>query len=142
MSPIYIGGKIKKKEPDRRLENRLRLAVSRFKVLVWSRVSNDNTTHEAFGFLADLSDTGVGLFIGESFDKGDAVYIAFDEAKTDPCRGIVMWSSRYSLEQHFIGHKALNFRMGLKFQFGSEADRQKFLLFYESMRSKLTMPEE
>jgi hypothetical protein len=50
----------------------------------------------------------------------------------------VIWAQRFALEQHFVGHEALSYRLGLKLLFGSEAERKRYVEFFEELKKKAT----
>ena len=127
MCPIHHQGR-----NSRRANERLRLATTRLKIYVWNARS-EGTPTEGFGFLADISTTGVGIFIGEKLAPGTPVRMGFENLDGMSFRGSVAWSMRYSLEQHFLGHSALAFRMGVRLQFGSEAERQRYLAYQKEL---------
>lgn len=127
MCPIHHQGK-----DSRRANERLRLATTRLKIYVWNARS-EGTPNEGFGFLADISPSGVGIFLGEKLAAGTHVRLGFETADGMSFRGAVAWSMRYSLEQHFLGHSALSFRMGVRLLFGSEAERQRYLTYQKEL---------
>lgn len=117
---------------NKRSTERLRLATVRLKAFVWSDKSEEPL--RGFGFVADMSENGVGLYLGEKLAVGESVRVAFESVDAPVYKGSVVWVARYALEQHFVGRKALSFRVGINFLFVSEAERQRFVSYTDSVR--------
>lgn len=117
-----------------RSKSRLRLATTRTKVFVW--VNGDDEIKKAFGFVADFSETGVGIYCSDKMAKNIGLRIAIETEEGESFRGTVIWCNRYSLEQHFVGHKAMSYRVGIKLIFSSEAERQRYVKYYMDLQKR------
>lgn len=122
---------------NKRSSQRLKLATVRLKTYLWPRKDSDAPL-EGFGFVADMSESGVGIYLGEKLGVGQAVRLAFESKGAPVYKGAVIWVSRYTLDQHFVGRKSLSFRIGIKFVFASEAERQRYAKFMEDVRRHAT----
>ncbi|RZA03815.1 MAG: PilZ domain-containing protein [Proteobacteria bacterium] len=123
--------------PERsgRASERLRLLTTRLKVYVWQAV--DETEPAAgFGLVGDLSPTGLGIFLGHHLPPGTPVRMGLEHVDGLTCRGVVAWCARFSLEQRFKGHDALQYRVGIRCQFGSEAERQRYISYQKELRDR------
>ena len=118
---------------DKRAKERLRLTTVRLKSFLWSE-RQDGDALKGFGFVSDFSDTGVGLYMPRKFSIDQIVRVAFETEDAAAYRGSVVWSHRFSLEQHFVGHDALSYRLGVKFLFGSEAERKRYVVFLDELK--------
>lgn len=130
MSPVHH-----KNGPDKRTFERLRLVTSRIKIYIWNS-QGDEVIQSGFGFIADFSETGVGVYLAEHMPVGSNLRLALEAADGVTYRGLVAWCSRHSLEQKFLGHGALNYRAGVRLLFGSEAERQRYLKYCQELKAK------
>jgi hypothetical protein len=121
------------KDKERRPEQRLRLATFRLKVFVWPK-ENETRVLSGFGFLSEFSLAGAGLFLPDQLAPASLVRLSFGADSGPTYRAIVAWSNRFSLRQRFVGHDALSFRVGVKYQFGSEAERQRCLKYFDELK--------
>lgn len=118
----------------KRASERMKLITMRLRCYLW--LGNSADPIEGFTFLSDFSEKGAGLYMGKKIDPGREVRIAFESKENPPIVTEVIWCNRYSLEQHFLGHQALNFRLGLKYIFATEAERQRYIEFMEGLKRK------
>ena len=133
MCPVHHQGN--SPERNSRVSDRLRLTTFRLKSFLW----NDTSAAQpilGFGFVSDFSGSGVGIYLAEPLAKGMPVKIAFESETSETFKGAVAWSARYSLEQHFMGHTSFSYRIGIKFIFRSEAERQRFAKYVDSLRAR------
>jgi PilZ domain len=137
MCPVHNPGRSKSRSAER-----LRFATFRLNCFLWVENHNEGP-HSGFGFAADISETGAGLYVGIRLNPGAQVRVAFESETSPTYRAVLMWCQRYSLEQHFMGHPALDHRVGLRLQFITEAERQRYLEYFKSLgeRVKLLAPE-
>lgn len=119
---------------DKRAKERLRLTTVRLKSFLWSERRDE--AMQGFGFVSDFSDTGVGLYLPKKLNLDEAVRVAFETEEAAAYRGNVVWTNRFALEQHFVGHEALSYRVGLKLMFGSEAERRRYVAYLEDLQKK------
>lgn len=119
---------------SQRTKERLRLSTARLKSFIWR--GDDQAPIEGFGFVADFSETGLGLYFGEKVAKGQQVRVALSSEGAESFRGNVIWCNRYSMEQNFVGHKALSYRVGIKLVFSSEAERQRYVAYFKSLQDQ------
>lgn len=122
---------------EKRNGRRLRLATYRIKCTLWSD-SPPQGPNSAFGFAADVSETGMGLYTDLDLPKGTILKIAFEGNENDVYRGVVAWSHLYTLQQGFHGRQAFDHRIGLHFLFASEAERQRHIMYLNELRQKVT----
>lgn len=120
---------------EKRGERRLRLATFRVRAFVWETVA-DEEPHSGFCFLSEFSPSGAGLYLSRELAPASFVRVAFEAREATVYRATVVWSNRFSLRQKFMGHEALSFRVGVKFQFGSEAERQRYLKYLEELKGR------
>lgn len=132
MCPIYHIGKSTK-----RMNERLRFAT--YKVKCWLWVGGGSEPIPGFGFASDISEAGIGVYLDRKINVGTEVRIAIDEAEATPFPGLVAWCQRYSLEQRFHGHESLDHRLGIRFNFQSEAERQRYIMFFNELRRRVTI---
>lgn len=132
MCPIYHIGKSTK-----RMNERLRFATYRVKCWLW--IEDQPEPVPGFGFASDISETGVGVYLDRKINVGTPVKVALEEETLQPFPAIVAWSQRYALEQRFHGHEALDHRLGMRFNFESEADRQRYIMFFNELRRRVTI---
>jgi hypothetical protein len=130
------------RDREARSSERLRLLTARFKIYVWN-AHDESEPVAGFGLVGDLSPTGVGVFLGKHLPTGTAVRMGFEHIDGTTYRGVVAWSGRYALGQRFLGHEALQYRIGVRCQFGSEAERQRFIAYQKELseRALLIRPE-
>jgi hypothetical protein len=121
------------KNSERRSEKRLRLTTFRLKVFVWPKESEERPLR-GFGFLSEFSASGAGLFLPDQLAPASLVRLGFEAESGPTYRAIVVWSNRFSLRQKFVGHDSLSFRVGVKYQFGSEAERQRCLKYFDELK--------
>jgi hypothetical protein len=127
----------KRKDQLERAQERLRMATFRMRAFIWSGKSK--TPIEAFAFVADFSEDGIGIFLNKKIKPFSYVQIAFEAEDAPVFNGQVAWCDRYALVQHFLGHESLNFRAGVKFMFASEPERQRYLAYYEEIRQRIRL---
>ena len=89
-----------------------------------------------FSFLGDLKDSTLSGYFDQKLTPGSFVRIAFGTADASTLRAVATWSTRYAFEQKFIGHSSHSCRIGVKLQFGSEAERQRYLTYLSEARSE------
>lgn len=133
MSPIFHRTGDKK-----RAFERMHLATSRLKIFIWPGDSNPEPL-QGFGFMSDLSESGVGVYVGRKLSPATSALIAFERADNVTYRGMVVWCNRFSLSQSFLGHDALNFRAGIKYLFSSEAERQRYLEYFAQLKARASV---
>jgi len=132
MSPIHHPSRTKK-----RVSERLRFATYRIKCYLWIE-NKEARAVEGFGFAADVSETGVGMYTDAKIPKGTFVRMALESEDSTSYRGYVAWCQRYALEQRFHGHESLDHRLGVSFLFESEAERQRYLMYFNDLRKRAT----
>lgn len=135
MSPIHHPpGK------ERRSEERLRQATFRLRVYVWETVA-DEKPMEGFCFLSEFSPSGAGLFLDTEIAPAAFVRLAFESQDGPTYRASVVWANRFSLRQRFFGHESLSYRVGVRFQFVSEAERQRYLAYLSELKGRASLIE-
>lgn len=125
---------------ERRSEDRLRQATFRLRVHVWQTVA-DEKPMPGFCFLSEFSRSGAGLFLDTELQPASFVRLAFETVDGPTYRATVVWANRVSLRQQFFGHQALNYRIGVRFQFVSEAERQRYLKYLEELKGRALLIE-
>jgi len=133
MCPVYHMGKSRK-----RMNERLRFATYRIKCFLWVDKLQPEP-FEGFGFASDISEAGVGMYINTKIAVLTPVRIAFEEEGSQPYEGAVAWCQRFTLGQNFHGHSALDHRLGLRFKFESESDRQRYLMYFNELKRKVSV---
>ncbi|NUM88652.1 MAG: PilZ domain-containing protein [Bdellovibrionales bacterium] len=108
-----------------RVHERLRMVTCRTSAYVWK--DGRDAPVPGFSFVADFSEEGVGLYVGEKIRERTKVRVSFDDESAPSFQGVVMWCQRYAHEQHFVGHTMFNYRLGIEFRFSSEPERQRYL---------------
>lgn len=119
---------------SKRTKERLRLTVARLKTFLWTE--SDDVQFQGFGFISDFSESSVGVYLAEKLSKGNHVRVAFESAEGEAYRGEVIWCNRYTLDQHFVGHRTMSYRVGIKLRFSSEAERQRYSNYYASIKAR------
>jgi hypothetical protein len=132
MCPIYHVGKSTK-----RMNERLRFSTHKVKCWLW--LDGAPAPIPGFGFASDISETGVGIYFDRKVNVGTTVRIALEEDGSSPFPGVVAWCQRYSLEQKFHGHDTLDHRLGIRFAFESEGERQRYIMFFNELRRRVTL---
>jgi hypothetical protein len=132
MSPVHHFGKSKK-----RMNERLRFSTFRVKCWLW--IEDSVEPIPGFGFASDISEAGIGIFLDRKVNVGVAVRVAIDEENAPPFPGYVAWCQRFSLEQRFHGHEALDHRLGIRYAFASESERQRYLIFFSELKQRVTL---
>jgi hypothetical protein len=127
----------KSKERRIRAQERLRMATYRLRAFVWN--GKTKTPLEAFAFVADFSDAGVGLFVGSKLKPLSFVEIAFEAEDSPPFNGKIAWCNRYTLEQHFLGHQTLSYRIGIQFVFASEPERKRYADYMQELQDRIRL---
>lgn len=120
---------------DARASERLRLLTTRLRIYVWNS-REDGEPLAGFGFVGDLSPSGIGIFLDRHLAPGTSVRMGFEHVDGNTYRGVVTWAGRYALEQRFVGHEALQYRVGVRCQFGSEAERQRYIAYQKELQEK------
>lgn len=128
MCPIFHN-----KKNVRKLE-RMRLVTSRVRVYIW--LANKTEPEKGFSFIADFSDSGVGLYLGKKLKPTANVQLSFETERGTAFKARVAWCSRYTTEQKFSGHEVLEYRAGFHFVFSSENQRQQYLKYVEELRTR------
>jgi hypothetical protein len=130
MCPIH---KLESRDPNKVLE-KLRFTTFRMKSFLWVDRRESEPLH-GFGFISEFTTSGVGLYLTESVPATSSVRLAFETVEGISYRGMVMWSNRFAFRQQYLGHEALKFRIGVRYVFGSEAERQRYLKYLEEIRN-------
>lgn len=125
---------------ERRSESRLRQATFRLRVYVWQTVA-DEKPMEGFCFLSEFSLSGAGLFLDSELTPASFVRLAFESVDGPTYRATVVWSNRFSLRQQFFGHESLSHRIGVRFQFVTEAERKRYLKYLEELKGRALLIE-
>lgn len=120
---------------DRRSEARLRQATFRMRVYVWPSAAEEEPL-VGFCFFSEFSPSGAGLFLEKELAPASSVRLAFESVDGPTYRASVIWANRFAFKQHFVGHEALSCRVGVRFQFGSEAERQRYLKYLEEIKGR------
>ncbi len=125
----------KKGANKERIHERLRMVTHRMSAFVWS--ADDVEPIKGFSFVADLSAGGAGLYLSKNIKDGAQVRVTFESQTNPSFQGTIVWSQRYTLEQHFLGHDILSYRVGVKFRFASEPERERYAKFLEEVEARL-----
>lgn len=133
MCPIHHIGKSTK-----RMNERLLFATFRIKCFLWVDQRQPEPI-PGFGFASDISESGLGIYINTKLSPGTKVRISLEEETNQPYPGVVAWCQRYALEQRFHGHSALDHRLGIRFRFESEADHQRYLMYFNELRRRVNI---
>lgn len=131
MCPIHKFGE----SDHKKVIERLRLTTFRIRSFLWIE-SENRPPLEGFSFISDFTQTGIGLYLKEKIPAASPVRVSFESESGISHRGMVFWSNRFAFRQQFLGHESLQFRIGVRYQFGSEAERQRYLKYLEELRSK------
>ena len=132
MCPVYHLGRSNKRSGDR-----MRFVTFRVPCFLWVG-KPESGPHRGFGFAADISEEGAGLYLDIKLAKATPVRLAFEDKEGSAHRGIVAWCRRYNMDQRFHGQSALDYRVGIEFFFESEADRQRYLIDFNELRKRAT----
>jgi hypothetical protein len=89
-----------------------------------------------FCFLSEFSPSGAGLFLEKELTPASFVRVAFESVEGPTYRASVIWANRFALRQQFVGHEALSYRVGVRFQFVSEAERQRYLKYLDELKGR------
>ena len=116
-----------------------RLRFVTFKVQCWVRTEREEALIPGFGFASDISETGIGIYLDRKINVGSPVKITLEDEASQPFPGVVAWSQRFSLEQKFHGHHSLDHRLGVRFTFESEGERQRYIMFFNELRRRVTI---
>jgi hypothetical protein len=125
---------------ERRSEERLRQATFRLRVYVWQSMAEEEPL-AGFCFLSEFSPSGAGLFLEKELAPASFVRLAFESVDGPTYRASVVWANRFALRQQFVGHEALSYRVGVRFQFVSEAERQRYLKYLEELKGRALLIE-
>lgn len=128
MSPVHFTKK------DNRTFERLRLVTIKVPIFLWD--ADTEHMRKGFGFVADFSESGAGVFVPDQLTNDSIVLVAFEAESAASYRGRIVWCNRFALEQKFFGHKGLSYRAGIKFLFSSEAQRQHYLEYLQEIRKR------
>lgn len=128
--PIHHKGR------DRRDLERIRFTTFRLKAFVLVEGFDDEPI-DGFSFVSEISAAGAGLYVNQKIAPGTPVRVAFEARDAVTYRATVMWSHRFSLKQNFFGHDALAYRVGLRYIFRSEAERQRYLKYFEETKRRV-----
>jgi hypothetical protein len=128
--PIHHKGR---EEPP---AGRLRLTTTRLRVFLWDEALSVEPV-AGFSFLSDVSKQGVGVYLERKIRPGNPVRVAFERLDAATLRGSVSWANRFSFRQGFLGRESLPFLIGIKFLFGSEAERQRYLKFLRETEKRV-----
>jgi hypothetical protein len=131
MCPIHRFGE----SDHKKVLEKLRLTTFRVRSFLWIETTG-NEPLEGFSFISDFTQTGVGLYLREKIPATIRVRIAFEEEQATSYRGTVVWANRFAFRQQFLGHEALQFRIGVRYQFGSEAERQRYIKYLNELRER------
>jgi hypothetical protein len=121
---------------EKQSRERLKLATARLRIYLWNEKREEERL-EGFSFAVEFSHSGTGLYLSQKINPGTQVRLAFEDPNGTAYRGNVVWCNRYSLGQKFIGREALEYRLGIKLQFGSEAERQRYLKYTEEVKARI-----
>ena len=130
MCPVHHPGK-----ENRRNNERIRLTTFKLPVFLWDEESQSDAL-KGFSFVSDISATGAGFYLKENLPKGTLVRLALESRESKSYRGIVMWSNRFDLRQRFYASETFSYRIGIRFRFSSEAERQRYLKYLEELQGK------
>lgn len=123
---------------EKRAKERLRFATHRFRVFIWNE-KKGGELYNGFSFASEFSPGGAGIYLDHNVTPGSQVKIAFEAEDAPAYRGQVVWCNRYSYEQKFLGHEALSYRLGVKLQFSTEAERQRYLQYLEDVKNQVLL---
>lgn len=125
---------------ERRSEERLRQATFRLRVYVWQTAADEKPL-AGFCFLSEFSRSGAGLFLDTEIPPASFVRLAFEAENGPTYRATVVWANRVSLRQRFFGHNALHYRIGVRFQFVTEAERQRYIKYLDELKGRALLIE-
>jgi hypothetical protein len=133
MCPVHHIGK-----SSQRMKERLRFTTYRIKCFLWvGKAQPESLT--GFGFASDISEAGIGIYVNKKIAVGTAAQISLEDENSPSHSGVVAWCQRYTLSQNFHGHSALDHRIGVRFHFDTEADRQRYLMYFNELKRKVTI---
>jgi hypothetical protein len=121
MCPVHFPGS---KNAGSKKSERLRYTTRKIRCFAWEL--NNTEVQEGFSFLSNLEENGLVAYLPQPFIKARAYRIALDDPEA-LIRSQCLWSQRYTMQQQFLGHQKLSYRVGFKLLFGSEAERQRYL---------------
>lgn len=87
-------------------------------------------------FLNDMSPTGLGCFTNVPIDKGEIVSISIEQPRHFFVKAEVMWCAHYSLSTKVLSTERFAYRVGVRFLFDSDEDRQAVKAFCEELYKK------
>jgi c-di-GMP-binding flagellar brake protein YcgR len=79
---------------------------------------------EARVLLNDLSTTGIGIYAAQPMNPGEKVVITLEEPIQIKITGCVVWCQEQPACGAVITSEAFNFRIGVKFVFGSPEEEK------------------
>ena len=130
-----IHHKNRKGTDKQRIHERLRMITHRMSAFVWTPKQAEPV--KGFSFVADLSAGGAGLYLSAPVKDGTQVRVSFETEGNASFQGVVAWCQRYTLDQHFLGHEILSYRVGVKFKFASESERLRYTKYLDEVASRL-----
>ncbi len=131
MCPIHRFGE----NDHKKVIEKLRFTTFRVRSFLWLEGVEPKKL-DGFSFISDFTQTGVGLYLKEKIGTTSRVRLAFEDEEAVSYRGTVVWANRFAFRQQFLGHEALQFRIGIRYHFGSEAERQRYLMYLNELRER------
>lgn len=113
---------------------KLRLATFRLRTFVWE--PGMEVPLKGFGFISEFSPSGAGLYLEREVKPTSVIRLSFEAENGPTYRAMIMWANRFTLRQGFNGHDALTYRLGVRYQFVSEAERQRYIKYLEEIRAR------
>lgn len=130
-----------------RLNERLKFATTRIRAYITREKTRE--TISTFGFLADLSKKGVGLYIDRKISLEEIVLVAFDHPENPPFRATVVWSGPVRKKGKVFSKgrtdsKEASWRVGLEFQWSSKDEELRFKNFFTEITERYSsrVPED
>jgi hypothetical protein len=120
-----------RKPRQKRKEKRRFIPFNRISAEV--RIEATKEVFDCRVFLNDLGPTGVGCFVTDRFEKGEAVSITFEKPQRIYLRGVVAWCSPYTLSPKVITKEQFSWRIGIKFLFETPEEAAAVKKFCEDI---------
>jgi len=120
---------------ERRAEERLKFVTTRIRIFIWQEREQKQSV-EGMAFLSDLSKEGIGLYVGKELKMGRRIWVAFEKAEAAPFEAKSVWCQRFSLDRNPFKQKELSFRAGVKWVFGSDIERKRYLAFLQEIKNR------
>jgi len=90
-------------------------------------------------FLNDMSPTGVGCFTNIPIEKGEVISLVIEQPRHLFVKGQVLWCSPYSMSTKVLSQETFKFRVGIKFSFTDDEEREAIKKFCQDLYVQSTI---